>query len=98
MESTLSTRIVKELNQLPHCHAEKRWTGGIYSKVGEPDVTGAIYGLRFEIEVKEPGKKVQKVQAARLKAWAESGAIVGVAWSVEDAVRIVTEGLKAAAA
>lgn len=88
-ESAISQRIVEALNQLPGCHAEKRWTGGIYSRVGEPDVTGCIGGRRIEIEVKVPGKQPRKVQAKRLRDWAEAGAIVGSVTSIEEALALV---------
>lgn len=92
-EATISTRIVKDLKTLPRCHAMKRWTGGIYSTVGEADVTGAIEGWRFEIETKVPGEEARKAQEARLAKWRRAGAIVGVARSVEEARAIVLAGL-----
>lgn len=89
-ESTLSTSIVRALNALPRCHAEKRWTGGFFTRAGEPDVTGCYRGQRFEIEVKIPGKRPRKVQEKRLREWEESGAITGVATSVAEAIAILT--------
>lgn len=88
-ESTLSKRIVDALNRIPNCHAEKRWTGGLFAKVGEADVTGCIGGQRFEIEVKVPGKRARKVQAKRLEAWGRAGALVGTATSVAEAGSVV---------
>lgn len=89
LEATLSKRIVVTLNAIPNCHAEKRWTGGMFAHVGEPDITGCIAGRRFEIEVKVPGKRARKVQEKRLEAWASAGAIVGTATSVDEALAIV---------
>lgn len=94
-EADISKRIVDALNDLPHCHAAKRWTGGVYSTVGEADVTGCIEGLRFEIETKVPGEDARKVQKARLAAWARAGAITGAARTVDEAKKVVLDGLAA---
>lgn len=88
-EATLSKNIVKALNRLAHCHAEKRWTGGAFTRVGEPDVTGCVCGRRFEIEVKVPGKKARRIQEKRLQDWASAGAIVGTVTSVDEALNLL---------
>lgn len=88
-EAALSKRIVDALNRIPGCHAEKVWTGGGFSRVGTPDITGAIRGRRFELETKVPGEKARKVQEVRLWTWARAGAVTGVVTSVDDALAIV---------
>lgn len=88
-EASLSKKIVAALNALPACHAEKRWTGGVFGRSGQPDVTGCIGGRHFEIEVKLPGERPTKIQNVWLGTWAEAGALTGVATSVDEALAIV---------
>lgn len=88
-EATLSKRIVNVLNAIPGCHAEKRWTGGTFSRVGASDITGCYHGRRFELETKLPGEKTRIAQQRYLEAWARAGAYIGVVTSTEEAVNIV---------
>lgn len=63
------------------------------ARAGEPDVTGCAFGIRIELEGKMPGKKPTKLQAKRLKTWKQSGAITGYYTSLEEAKKIVINGL-----
>lgn len=56
---------------------------------GEPDLAGCIQGFHVCIEVKKPGGELSPSQEKRLRVWAATGAIWGVAESVEDAIDII---------
>lgn len=85
----MTARAVKHLNELPGTHAERVWTGGMFSRVGRADVTGCVEGQRFDLEAKEPGKKARKVQAANLLTWERSGSVVGVFTNLAEAEALV---------
>jgi hypothetical protein len=86
-EKSITNAILKWLNSIPGCYARKT-LGGI-SNPGEPDISGCLNGRRLEIEVKAPGNKPTVLQERALKRWRESGAMSGVAWSLEDAKAII---------
>lgn len=90
-EKSIVDKIMRWLKSLPLCNARKR-RGGI-SNAGQPDIEGCICGLHFEIEVKAPDGRLSKLQAAKLKQWGRAGAITGVAYSLDDARRIIYQGL-----
>lgn len=56
---------------------------------GDPDLYGTIDGRHFEIEVKRLGSQLTELQAQRLREGAQAGAITGVAYTAEDALRIL---------
>lgn len=64
--------------------------------VGLGSISGPIIpvGIALAIEVKAPGKKPTAQQIAWLAHYKSRGAIVGVAESVEDAMRIIRDGLE----
>lgn len=56
-----------------------------------------LFGFRpdgriFFIEVKKPGGRVREVQKHFIDVVKRNGAIAGVAYSVEDALKIIEEG------
>lgn len=63
--------------------------GTAFGRAGEPDLYGSWRGRHFEVEVKRPGEQPTVLQRARLKEWAISGAITGVAHSVEEFFRVL---------
>lgn len=89
----------KYLDSLPNCYYRKRH-GDIHNP-GEPDLTICINGQRYEVELKKPGSEqpskadpyeklsATPLQAAELHRWERSGAIVGVANSVEQLKEII---------
>lgn len=87
-ESTLVAEIMRALRALPGVVVRKRH-GSVWGVVGDADLYGSYHGRHFELEIKRPGQKPTALQLARLNEWARSGARVGVATSVEDALRIV---------
>lgn len=88
-ESAISKRIVDWINAQPGCHAEKRWTGGIYSRRGAADIVACVRGRHVEIETKRPGEAPTRSQLMALATWQRAGAVAGMAWSLEDAQAIL---------
>ena len=89
-EKSIVNSILKYLNSLPQCRAEKTWGGG-YGNAGKPDITGCLSGRRFELEVKVPGGKPTPLQKITLEQWKEAGAIVAVVHSVDEVKEILKE-------
>ena len=89
-ESSLTTRILKYLNSLPGCKAEKRH-GSQYSEAGAPDINACYRGRSVQIEVKRPGEKPTRIQLKRLREWQEAGAVVGWVTDLEGVKKIIEE-------
>ena len=87
-ESTIVTSILKALRERG-AFAEKMH-GGVYQRRGLPDIFGCLRGKAFGIEVKRPGQKTTPLQIEVLRGMGEAGAIVGIAYSVKDALDILT--------
>jgi len=88
-EAALVAEILRVLRALPGVIVRKRH-GSAWGVAGDPDLYGSIHGRHFEIEVKRPGAVgPTPLQQVRLQQWAATGALVGVARSVEDALQIV---------
>lgn len=60
---------------------------------GTPDILACVSGRFVAIEVKSERGRVSPLQAAQIRAIREAGGIAGVARSVEDAEKILREGL-----
>lgn len=90
LEKYVVSRIVRALKDRPGVVIRKRH-GTAMGVAGDPDLYGSIGGRHFEIEVKRPDGASQptELQCQRLREWGQSGAITGVARSVEDALRIL---------
>lgn len=80
LEKTRQRNIFKYLNAVPNCIAEIRTQTG-YGIKGGADIFGCIDGRHFELEVKQPKKKLTTVQALCLASWEKYGAVTG---RVED--------------
>jgi hypothetical protein len=88
-ESAVVSAILKALRAVPGVVVRKRH-GTTWGIAGDPDLYGSINGRHFEIEVKRSGADgPTPLQQARLRQWAATGALVGVARTVDDALRIV---------
>ena len=74
--------ILKYINSLPRCHAEKTH-GGAY-QAGRPDITACIAGRRVELEVKRPGRHATPLQQRNLDHWTRAGAVAGVVHSRDE--------------
>lgn len=92
LEKTVVAAIKRRLKKLPSMKVRKR-RGGM-ANAGEVDLYGSLRAIHFEIEVKAPGGKPTPLQLEKLREWKDAGAIVGVAWSAEDAVKILKDGLE----
>lgn len=93
-EKNVVVNIVKALKAIPGVVVRKRH-GTAMGVAGDPDLYGSIKGKHFEIEVKRPddrSSQLTKLQAERLREWEGSGAIAGVARTVNDVFQIL--GLK----
>jgi hypothetical protein len=91
LEKYIVTRIMKALMQRRGVVVRKRH-GTAMGVAGDPDLYGSIRGRHFEIEVKrpdDPGSIPTEFQAHRIREWRASGALVGIARSVEDALAIL---------
>lgn len=58
--------------------------GNQYTESGTPDIHITCLGRSFWVELKVGDNQPKKIQQQRLKEWAESGAEVCVAYSVDD--------------
>lgn len=58
--------------------------GGPMQQVGQPDLLICFHGRLIASETKRPSGEPTKLQAYRLKQWADAGAITGCTTSVEE--------------
>lgn len=77
-ESTLTARILRELNNAPGCMAIKTH-GGRFGRAGTPDIVGCYQGRAFLLEVKVGGNAPTRLQEHEMESWDQSGAAVEVA-------------------
>lgn len=91
LETAITDSILKYLNGLPDCIAEKVH-GSIY-QFGRPDINACIQGRSVRIEVKSPdhGNKPSKAQKLDMKKWRKAGAVCFVAYSLADVKRRIFE-------
>lgn len=88
-EKNIENSIKKYLKSIgSHCFSYKVH-GDIYTPKGTPDITGCLWGRHFEIEVKQPGEKPTPIQKRMMKKWRRAGAIVGIAYNVDDVKRML---------
>ena len=85
-ETTLTQRILMQLNSMPFAKAIKLH-GGPYGRVGEPDIIGAYNGRAFVIEVKVGKNKPTRLQGHRLSEWRTAGAGFAIAYEDFDVER-----------
>jgi hypothetical protein len=87
-ETAITKRILKALNDIPGCRAQKVH-GGKYGTVGRPDITACYMGLRIDLEVKRPSRKPDPKQQHELDQWAQAGGITATVHTVDDAMEII---------
>ena len=90
-ESRLKTQVIKMLHaEYPDIWTYKsadRWTSGI------PDIIGCLpRGLMFAVELKVRPNKATRLQEHVINRIRRAGGIAGVAYSVDDVRKIITEG------
>lgn len=90
-ETILLGHIRDALHKLPNTKVIKIH-GNAYTEMGTPDLLGSCMGQCIAIEVKVPGEDPALIQILRLDQWALTGARVGVAHSIDEALDIVTGG------
>lgn len=88
-EGNIQSNVLKYLNSLPNCIAEN--VSGNADQAGRSDINGCYNGKCFKIELKDPstGYKPSKRQILYLKKWENAGALVGIAYSIEDVQEIL---------
>lgn len=86
-ESTLNEKVKKWINSLPGGWAYKRL--GSYGNRGMPDISGAIHGIRIEIEGKLPGNRPTPKQQHTIDTLAKADIITGWYTSLEEAQQLV---------
>ena len=86
-EASVVKTILKRLNALPGCKAEKVH-GGQFGKRGKPDITGCIMGRRFDIEVKVGRNRPTASQESEIEGWRAAGGISGWVTSWPEVVRL----------
>lgn len=97
-ETNLQNRIIVALTERG-CYAANHTVGLFYTKYGgmvqvghhgEADIYGhRADGKAFYVEVKLPGQHPREDQRMFLRSMRDSGAIAGVAHSVEEAMEVV---------
>jgi hypothetical protein len=93
LESQITNRILKYLNGLEDCVAEK--VMGNAFQFGRPDINACWKGRSVRIEVKTPdhGNKPSKAQELNLRQWSKAGALAFVAYSLEDVKERIFDGV-----
>lgn len=88
-ENVIVENILKYLNSLPVCVAEKVQGSAISS--GKADINACYKGHSLRIEVKTPdhGNKASKKQEMNLKRWETAGACCIIAYSLEDVKKVI---------
>ena len=88
-ENSIVDQILKYLNSLENCVAEK--TQGTALSSGKADINGCLNGkaLRIEVKTLDHGNVPSKKQYVNLLRWNAAGAVCIVAYTVEDVKAIV---------
>lgn len=83
-ESSFQSQTLVYLNSINGCVAEN--VSGNSAQSGRADINGCIKGRSFRIELKVPdhGNVPSKKQLYDLLRWQKSGALVMVAYTIED--------------
>ena len=89
LEGSITGSILRYLNSLPHCRAEK--LKGSSSASGRADINACYRGRTLRIEVKTPDhkNKASAKQNHNLDKWYKAGAVVMVAYSKESVEKLI---------
>lgn len=87
-EGKLSTKIMKAWRDM----GVWAWKvhGSEYQPAGIPDITGIYNGVSVWCESKMPGNKPTMIQWKRMRDIRANGGVTVVAYSVKDAVQMIT--------
>lgn len=92
-ESKLQRRIREAVEaQWPDSWMVK-YHGGPFTRKGVPDLLGCVEGRHVALEAKRPGEVASPAQLRQIERLRAAGAIVGVVWSIDDALALVATGL-----
>ena len=93
LESAITRSVMKYLNSLDECVAEKVF--GCPQQVGRPDINGCYKGRSFRIEMKTPdhGNKASTLQKLNMELWTRCGAACAVCYSLDEVKKFI-ENLK----
>lgn len=89
-EESIVQGVLKYLKGVPYCYARKHH-GSAMGRAGQPDISGCLRGMRFELEVKKPGLSPTRIQEIEMARWAEAGAFVRCVHSVDEARDAINE-------
>ena len=84
LESSITKSIIKYMNSLPDCKAEK--VKGSSSSSGRPDINACYKGrcLRIEVKTEDHNNKPSEKQKRNLERWSKAGAVTMVVYTKED--------------
>ena len=90
-EGNIQSAVLRYLNSLSECMAEN--VSGNASQSGRADINACYKGRCLKIELKDPqtGYKPTKQQILYLKKWEKAGAIVGVAYTLDDVKELLSK-------
>lgn len=83
LEKTLVKQIVKYLNSIEGCKAEKNH-GSPYMKRGRPDIDVSYHGRHGVIEAKIWPNRPTAAQYKQLREWEAAGSITLIAYDLEQ--------------
>jgi hypothetical protein len=88
-ETALTNKIRAAIKRRSRSYVVRKIHGGPMGHAGMADLWCSIHGMLVCIEVKVPGNKPDPIQLHERSVMARSGAIAGVAYSVDDAIELV---------
>lgn len=91
-ESRLQLKIRKELERVVGGFWIKFW-GGLFTRVGIPDLIGCVEGRFFGLEVKMPGESPSAVQRHVIGLIRKAGGVAEVVTSPQEAIDAVRQAL-----
>ena len=95
MEKDIVAAILRLLKKRPRCFAWKTH-GGMYGTAGIPDIIACVDGRFYAFEVKQPGGRLTRLQAATLDKIRAAGGVAAMVTSVEEAGRVLPAEIPAA--
>lgn len=97
MEKDIVAAILRLLKKRPRCFAWKTH-GGMYGTAGIPDIIACVDGRFYAFEVKQPGGRLTRLQAATLDKIRAAGGVAAMVTSAEEAGRALPAEIPAAGA